>query len=615
MIRSLRKFINRRPVLAAVALSFLMLVTLFSAGSHNGPTAKPPASSFTQLEKRIREHKVKSLVYDPGSFSVTVKEAGKSSYQIGVFGRAGEDKLLSIASENKVNVSSRPISNSLSWLDRIFSLLPTLLVIAAIVFLMRNVGPLKKSKLEPAKSEVGFADIGGVDEAVEELSEMRDFLADPRKFEKLGARVPKGVLLYGPPGTGKTLLAKAVAHEADVPFFSMSGSEFVEMFAGLGASRVRQLFKKAKEAAPSIIFIDELDAVGRSRHSGGSGAEREADQTLNQLLTEMDGFSVSEHPVIVMAASNRLDVLDQALLRKGRFDRHIAVDAPDRRGRKEILDLYARGKSLADDVDLEEVAIQTSGMTGADLANLMNEAALFAARRDADEIMHSDIEDAYMRVAAGAKKRHRSFTDHERRVVAFHEAGHALVSERIGMSDRVHKISILPRGQSGGQTLYVSKEDVFLHSKQELYNRLTAFLGGRAAEELVFEESTSGAADDLKRASEIARTMVSQLGMSESYGLLVAEEGHMASPDERAAADNEARAILQKCYTEAMEVLAKDTAALTRIANALLDEETLTRSRFLELLGEQPTDPAALAAQLAAAELAPAGDEPAAAAA
>jgi cell division protease FtsH len=573
---------------SAVLAAFFFYSALSLSDSRENKRS-PLSEDFFALEQRIQEGKVERLQYAPDAYLVEVVEKGAQGppYTVGIPGRAGEQRLVRAAERTQTvlvvrNKGSRPTLG-----DRLFQLVPTILIVAIILFLLRSMIPGRRAKIEPAKSTVSFSDIAGVDEAVEELAEVRDFLSDPGRYERLGAKVPKGVLLYGPPGTGKTLLAKAVAKEANVPFFQVSGSEFVEMFAGLGASRVRSLFKLAKEQAPAIVFIDELDAVGRARGAGGSGAEREADQTLNQLLTEMDGFEVSEHPVVVMAASNRLDVLDKALLRPGRFDRHIAVDPPDRAGRLAVLELHARGKKLACEVSLDAIAVQTAGMTGAELANLLNEAAIIAARRHADEITAADVDAAYFRIAAGAAKQHRTLNEHERRVVAYHEAGHALVSELLRTRDRVHKISIIPRGASGGQTLYVSEDDVYLHSRSELERRLQALLGGRAAEEVVLGEVTSGAADDLRRASEMARTMVMRFGMGESFGLLSVESREQASLERLAAADAEVAALLERLYATTCELLERERPSLERIAEALLLEETLDRERFLALI-ERP---------------------------
>lgn len=572
---------------ALIALGIAMLLR------GDGDKPKPPAENYTQLIERVRDGKVKKLETNPQQMTVTVTEtdADIPAYQIGVppGETEGFDKLLRLAERHDVTIESAPVQapNEGPW-AAILRALPTLLFILIIgliaLYYFRN---MNQVGIEPAPADVSFDDVAGCGEAVEELKDVRSFLSDPKRFERLGARVPKGVLLYGPPGTGKTLLAKAVANEAGIPFFSASGSEFIEMFAGLGAKRVRQLFDRAKKAAPSIVFIDELDAVGGHRSpGGGDGASREADQTLIQILKEMDGFVVNEHPVIVIGATNRLEALDRALTRPGRFDRHIAIDPPDRRGRREIIAVHAKDKRFAEGVDFDGLASHTSGMTGADLALILNEAALLAARRGATEIGQTDIDDAYFRVVAGAKKQHRVLSERERRIVAYHEVGHALVGERLGGATVVHKISIIPRGQSGGQTLYVSADDVFLQSEQDLLDHLCGLLGGRAAEQLIVHSVTSGPADDLKRATSLAYRMVTELGMSKALGLRVVTDDAPISSRQADRADDEVKDLIARASERALAILQKDEKALRHVAETLLVEETIDRDRFLELLRE-----------------------------
>jgi len=559
---------------------------------------KAPDVSYTALQHRIAADEVKSLEVLPESqaVQVTEKDSAVPEYEVGIpakSGSSGLNGLISTAEAHGVIVSSKPISkdSGSSLLITFLRFLPTLIVFAILGAVAYSMGLLgNRFKVASATSDVSFSDVAGCGEAVEELEDVRSFLADPRRFEALGARVPKGVLLYGPPGTGKTLLAKAVANEAGIPFFPASGSEFVEMYAGLGARRVRHLFAQAKKQAPSIIFIDELDAVGSTRGAGaGDGASREADQTLVEILRQMDGFEVSEHPVIVIGATNRLQALDSALTRPGRFDRHIAIDPPDKRGRLDVLKVHARGKALDKDVDLENLAVQTSGMNGAELALLLNEAALLAARRKAGCITSADIDDAYFRVIAGAKKQHRSMNEEERRRVAYHETGHALVRELLKGSDVVHKISIIPRGASGGQTIYVSEEDVFLHSVSDLEDMLAALLAGRAAEEIIFKEISSGAADDLERASDLGEKMLSRLGMGDTLGLRVNLPDKITLSDiERQSLDTELKQLLADQYHRASALLSDHRKEMERIADALLEEETLDRPRFLELLDANP---------------------------
>jgi cell division protease FtsH len=583
----------RRWLLRIAGVIVLVLIALFFLGRDEDPESNAPIESFSALEKRVKDGKVEKLTWNPNDFTVEVTETDKEiePYPIGVPAPSGStdeglNRLLELARGEDIEVASEPVASGQdSKMVALLRILPTLLIVALIVAALYFYGPFKRTKIESATTNVSFSDVAGCGEAIEELQDVRSFLADPKRYQRIGARVPKGVLLYGPPGTGKTLLAKAVANEAGIPFFPSSGSEFVEMYAGLGARRVRQLFEQAKKQAPSIIFIDELDAVGGHRsQSGGDGGTREADQTLIQILKEMDGFAVSEHPVIVMGATNRLEALDQALTRPGRFDRHISIDPPDKHGRHDILKVHAEDKRLADDVDLWQLAVQTSGMTGADLALLLNEAALLGARRRAEEISPLDIDDAYFRIIAGAKKQSRAMNEKERKTVAYHEAGHALVKELLEGSDKVHKISIIPRGRSGGQTVYVSEEDVFLHSERDLRDMLAALLAGRAAEELIQEEISSGAADDLQRASDLALKMVMQLGMGHVLGLRVAIKEVPLSAGLQAQIDQESKELLDKEYEHASELLEMHKETLIRIAEALLEEETIDRERFVELV-------------------------------
>lgn len=552
---------------------------------------KPGAKNYTALLQRIEEGKVAKMqvLNDKGVVRVTDKGEDKGEYAVNVPESATggvPEKLIATAEESGVEISAKS-TNPNSLPATLVRILPTMIF---FLFIMAILGSQmgwwsNRSRVTSTKTKTKFSDVAGCDEARDELDDVRKFLKDPKHFERLGARVPKGVLLYGPPGTGKTLLAKAIASEAKVPFFSASGSEFIEMFAGLGARRVRQLFQAAKKAAPSIIFIDELDAVGSHRSSsGGDGATREADQTLIQLLKEMDGFDVSSNPVIVIGATNRIESLDRALTRPGRFDRHVSVDPPDRKGRKEILEVHAKDKKLDPSVDLETLAGHTSGMTGADLALLLNEAALRAARRGAKTIEQVDMDEAFFRVVAGAERYSRTLTDSERETIAVHECGHAIVGEKLEASDQVHKISIIPRGQSGGQTLYVSEEDVFLYSKAELRNRICALLAGRAAENVVWGHPSSGASDDLKRASEIAEQMLMRLGMSQSGGLQSVESKKDLSSARADALDKEVQDILQEELDRAEDILRQNRSTLDKLKDELLQEETLDREQFLRII-------------------------------
>lgn len=497
--------------------------------------------------------------------------------------------------------------NSL-WLSILINLLPFALIIFFWIFMMNQmqggnskVFSFGKSRARLAKTDfpkVTFKDVAGLDEAIEELQEIKEYLKNPGKFLSMGARIPKGILLYGPPGTGKTLLARALAGEAKVPFFSISGSEFVEMFVGVGASRVRDLFEQAKQHAPCIIFIDEIDAVGRQRGAGLGGGHDEREQTLNQLLVEMDGFDVNDS-IIVIAATNRPDILDPALLRPGRFDRHIVVDRPDLEGRKAILKVHTRGKPLAKDVDLEVLARRTPGFTGADLANMVNEAAILAARHRKKQIDMAEFEEAIDRVLAGPEKRSRLISDREKEIIAYHEAGHALVAHILPNTNPVHKISIIPRGRALGYTLTLPTEDRYLVTRSELLDELAMMLAGRVAEEMVFNDVTTGASDDLERATKIARQMVTEYGMSEKLGPLtfghksgevflgrdIAREPNY-SPEVAYEIDKEVRAIIEQAYERARQILSEKRDLLDKLAQTLIEKETITSDQLYELFEE-----------------------------
>ncbi len=492
-----------------------------------------------------------------------------------------------------------------TFVDLLLGLLPTLLVVGVFIWFVTQMqtggramkfGRAGARRAEQGDDKVTFDDVAGADEAVDELREVVEFLKDPERFSALGARIPKGVLLCGPPGTGKTLLARAVAGEADAPFFSISGSDFVEMFVGVGASRVRDLFKQAQSAAPAIVFVDEIDAVGRHRGTGVGGGHDEREQTLNQLLVQMDGFDASTG-VILIAATNRPDVLDPALLRPGRFDRQVVVDAPDVRGRRAILEVHARDKPLAADVVLDVLARRTPGFTGADLANLLNEAALLAARRRSDEITRVDLDRAVERVLAGPERTSRIMSDWQRRTVAVHECGHALVGHLLPHTDEVHKISIVARGAALGYTIMLPTEDRQLHSRSELADLLAMTLGGRSAEEVVFGEITTGATDDIDRATRIARSMVTEFGMSEKLGpqRFAERDGEpflgrdhsatSAHSDELAARiDEEVARLLDEAHDRARRILEQHRSSLDLLTSALLERETLAEDELADLL-------------------------------
>lgn len=535
------------------------------------------------------------------------------------------DEMYSLARENDVNIVSVEEPTTGVWASLLFTFLPILLFIGFIYFMMgqagqgggagggrgvMNFGKSKAKETDAKTSKVRFSDVAGADEEKEELVEIVEFLKDPRRFSNLGARIPAGVLLEGPPGTGKTLLAKAVAGEAGVPFFSISGSEFVEMFVGVGASRVRDLFENAKKTAPAIIFIDEIDAVGRQRGAGMGGGHDEREQTLNQLLVEMDGFTGNEG-IIVIAATNRQDVLDPALLRPGRFDRRIMVGRPDVKGREAILKVHSKNKPMSPDVDLKVIARQTPGFAGADLENLLNEAALVAARRDSKEIEAMDIDEAHDRVIAGPAKKDRVISETERSMVAYHEAGHTIVGLVLSDARIVHKVTIVPRGRAGGYAIMLPKEDRFLMTKKELFEQIVGLLGGRVAEELIFGSQSSGASNDFQQATQIARSMVTEYGMSDLLGPVQYEGGGQVflgrdysqskaySEQFAYQIDQEVLRILNEGHAEAKRIIEEHKESHELIAQKLLEFETLDEKQIKSLFeegempakkGEKPTE-------------------------
>jgi cell division protease FtsH len=492
------------------------------------------------------------------------------------------------------------------WSSLLISLLPFALLIGFWIFLMNQVqgggskvmsfGKSRAKRMTPDAPKIGFKDVAGVDEAVEELHEIKEFLENPKKFQALGARIPKGVLLYGPPGTGKTLLARAVAGEAGVPFFSISGSDFVEMFVGVGASRVRDLFEQAKQSSPCIIFMDEIDAVGRHRGAGLGGGHDEREQTLNQLLVEMDGFEMKDN-IILIAATNRPDILDPALLRPGRFDRQIVVDRPDRIGRRRILEVHSKGKPLAPEIDLDTLAAGTPGFTGADLANLINEAALLAARHGKKMIDQHELEEGIMRVIAGPEKKARLLGEKERKITAFHEMGHALVGFHLENTNPIHKITIVSRGQALGLTISLPTEDRYLTTRSALMDDLAMTLGGRAAEELVFHEVTTGAANDLEKVTATSKAMIMRYGMSEKLGPRVLGRDHTQpflgremgnepdySDEIAREIDDEIRRVIEEAHATAHRVLREHMSDLHKLSAILIERETIDKDQFERLI-------------------------------
>jgi cell division protease FtsH len=548
-----------------------------------------------------------------GTFTIQESYAGSKKtkrFETEIPAFADTNALSTLLQKEKVVVNAEPLSSGAPWWENLLlGFGPTLLFIGLIFFAMRRAGSMQSMlgqfgrssarRYEPGGDRVNFADVAGIEEAKAELSEVVDFLKDPEKYRRLGARIPHGVLLSGPPGTGKTLLARAVAGEANVPFFSMAASEFVEAIVGIGASRVRDLFSKAKEAAPAIIFIDELDAIGRSRTSGVagfSGGNDEREQTLNQILTEMDGFD-SSTGVIVIAATNRPDVLDQALLRPGRFDRRVAVQPPDRNGRQAILQVHTRGVPLAPDVDLGGIASTTPGMVGADLANLVNEAALLAARRGHDKVEEADFTDALEKIVLGAERK-VMMSDDDKRRTAYHEGGHAIVGMLTPGADPVRKISIIPRGLALGVTFSAPDADRFNYSEEELRAKIKVALGGRSAEELVFGDLTTGAESDFQQLTQIARGMVGRWGMSEAIGPLtvIPQDGQSpllpgaagVSEETQRMIDEEVRKIVETARVEVLELLRDNRDKLDALADALLQHETLDQEDAYRAAGLEP---------------------------
>ena len=620
----------RNPFLYLLIIFFLVTgFQYFYSGNTAGRSEK---INYTELVKEITADNVKELTYQPNGSIIEVSgvyknpKTSKEETGIQFFTPAATTverfsstilpsdstvaELQKLASEHKAEVTVKHESSSGMWINILVSVVPFAILFFFLFSMMGNMGgnnsrnPMSfgRSKAKAANKEdikVRFSDVAGAEEEKQELVEVVEFLKDPKKFTKLGARIPAGVLLEGPPGTGKTLLAKAVAGEAGVPFFSISGSDFVEMFVGVGASRVRSLFEDAKKAAPAIIFIDEIDAVGRQRGVGLGGGNDEREQTLNQLLIEMDGFEGNEG-IIVIAATNRSDVLDPALLRPGRFDRKVLVGRPDVKGREAILKVHAKNKPLADDVDLKLVAQQTPGFVGADLENVLNEAALVAARLNKSVIDASDIDEAEDRVIAGPSKKDKTVSQRERELVAYHEAGHTIVGLVLSNARVVHKVTIVPRGRAGGYMIALPKEDQMLLSKEDMKEQLAGLMGGRVAEEIIFNVQTTGASNDFEQATQMARAMVTEYGMSEKLGPVQYEGNHamfgaqspQKSISEQTAyeIDEEVRSLLNEARNKAAEIIQSNRETHKLIAEALLKYETLdsTQIKSLYETGKMP---------------------------
>jgi len=589
------------PLIIIAALVWLALQTL---GNHG---AKQVKMTLSDLQKQVKSSpaSIEGVTFVPSKQEIDATLQSGKKVVVHYPTDQAQIQFQDLLQQGNVTFDSKGIGGS-PWWSILTSLLPFVLLFGFWIFLMNQVqgggskvmsfGKSRAKRMTPDSPKIGFKDVAGVDEAVEELQEIKEFLENPKKFQALGARIPKGVLLYGPPGTGKTLLARAVAGEAGVPFFSISGSDFVEMFVGVGASRVRDLFEQAKQAAPCIVFMDEIDAVGRHRGAGLGGGHDEREQTLNQLLVEMDGFEMKDN-IILIAATNRPDILDPALLRPGRFDRQIVVDRPDRLGRRKILEVHTKGKPLAPEIDLDTLASGTPGFTGADLANLVNEAALLAARRGKKIIEQEELEEGIMRVIAGPEKKARLLSEHERKITAYHEMGHALVGHFLEHTDPVHKITIVSRGQALGLTISLPTEDRYLTTRSALMHQMAMTLGGRAAEEIVFHEVTTGAANDLEKVTATSKAMIMRFGMSEKLGPRVlghSNEQPFLGRDFSAQADyseeiareidDEIRRVIEEAHELALVVLREHMEQLHRISMILIERETIDKDQFERLL-------------------------------
>ena len=562
----------------------------------------PLQTEYSTLVNNIKNGNISELRIEGTTATATADDGLKYSCEIPsaeVLQADVGEEILNQSQEGGLVYKVMPEGNS--WIDYLMPISSVLMLVLFFFLIFNQGGGKAGSNFTKSQArlnnednrKVNFNDVAGAREEKEELSELVEFLKNPKKFIELGARIPKGVLLLGPPGTGKTLLARAVAGEAGVPFFSISGSDFVELYVGVGASRVRDMFAQAKKARPCIIFIDEIDAVGRKRGAGMGGGHDEREQTLNQLLVEMDGFGKNEG-IIIMAATNRPDILDPALLRPGRFDREIVVGKPDCQGREEILKVHSRNKKVSKDVDFSKIAKQTAGYTGADLENVMNEAAIFAARREKAEIDEKDIEDANLKVMMGPEKASQKVTEEERRLTAYHEAGHAVLAKLVSKRDTVRQVSIIPRGRAGGYTMHIPKEDIWFWSKKDMISEIIVLLGGRAAEDLVLDDISNGASSDLKRATGIAREMVAKYGMSDELGpvcydsdeevFLGRDFGHSRAYSETIATviDKEVEKLIKEQYNKAKTLLSENSEKLKNVAEALLEYEVLDETEFLK---------------------------------
>ncbi len=591
----------------------IIIIAISIIDYYSSKTTTKTEVSYTAFLKQVEDQKVERVTIVDNTIRGKLKDGQEFTLVV-----PNDPTLINNLREKKIDIKAEQPPQPPWWTTLFSSLLPMLLLIGVWFFIMQQTqgggskvmsfGKSRAKLHNEEKIKVTFAEVAGAEEAKEELQEVVEFLKHPKKFNDLGARIPKGVLLFGPPGTGKTLLARAVAGEAGVPFFSISGSDFVEMFVGVGASRVRDLFEQAKKNAPCIVFIDEIDAVGRQRGAGLGGGHDEREQTLNQLLVEMDGFGVNEG-IIIIAATNRPDILDPALLRPGRFDRHIVVDKPDVKGRQEILKVHTKGKPVEKEANLEVLARRTPGFTGADLSNLVNEAALLSARRNKKRIGMEELEESIERVVAGPERKSKVISDRDKKLTAYHEAGHALIGMLLPNADPVHKVSIIPRGRAGGYTLMLPKEERNYATRSELREQLRTLLGGRVAEALILEEISTGAQNDLERATELARKMICEFGMSEVLGPITFGRRQDAqvflgrdiardrnySEEVAYSIDKEVRRMIEDAYEKTETMLKENLDKLHLIANALIEKETLEASELEQLMkdgriAEKPTD-------------------------
>lgn len=586
---------NKKMLIITIALAALIIVATIVTIvliSQNKTQNNEKELAYTDLIEKIANGEIEKIEMTVGSSTAKVQLKGQSEEEQKTTILPSTQAFVELIQEeklkgNQIELIQKPANVFGKIFEAVFSLLPTIMIVILFILIFKMQGLGDKGKIyggeENNNTGVSFEDVAGLEEEKAELIEIVDFLKEPEKFQKMGAKIPKGILLYGKPGTGKTLIAKAIAGEAGVPFISMSGSEFIEMFAGLGASRVRKLFEKAKKISPCIVFIDEIDAIG-SRRTGGSGGETENNQTLNQLLVEMDGFE-SDETIIVLAATNRPEMLDKALLRPGRFDRQITIAAPDLNGREEILKVHSKDKKFASDVDLKDIAGDTAGFTGAELANILNESAIIATMKKHKEICKSDLEDAVKKVTVGIEKHSRVISDKDKKLTAYHEAGHAIVSKYLPTQQDVKEVSIIPRGIAGGYTMYKTNEDKYYISRTEMQEKLIALLGGRAAEKIALNDISTGASNDIEVATEVAKDMVTVYGMSDTIGPIALKPKDPYKPNLfgeniEAAIGAEVKKLIDAAYVQAQEIILANMDKLHAVAEKLLEKEVISAEEF-----------------------------------